>query len=441
LAAVALALLVGGVVVWLAIAGGHEAPNEAADQSARIVIERMTTTATAPPPELTGEPDKAGEAASPPAENAPPATPPENAVSTPSTPSTPVTASPAVDQAAGSVPNPPAPNELTVAPTESVTHELSPAKKDAPPEAAKPSTPAQPSASEIATQNVATPPKDKPKTPPTTPLAPRQVTLAAVDPALLQVSSRGALPIIGPDGRRPWKVYARPFTEPDNRPRLALIITGLGLSREATQAAIGLPGEVTLSFTAYAPKLEDLVRAARLAGHEVLIDLPMEPSSYPADDPGPHTLITSLNPADNVARLEYLLGRSTGYVGVISQMGSKFTQEPEALRPILRALGERGLLFVDSRASTKSVAARLAAQLEVPRASNDQFLDHEATRPAIDQAIATVENTARAAGVAVAVARPFPVTLERLATWLPLLIEHGIALAPVSAVANRQTDH
>ena len=277
---------------------------------------------------------------------------------------------------------------------------------------------------------IATPPKSVQQT----------IALALPDPALLQETSRGALPIIGPDGREPWRVYGRPVGPASGLPRMAIVVSGLGLSAEATQRAIRLPKEVTLSFTPYGADLEADVAAAREAGHEVLLDLPMEPISYPADDPGPHTLLTSLNPSDNIARLDWLLGRFKGYVGVINHMGSRFTASPDPLRPILRALKERGLMFVDSRSTSKSIVGGLAGQMQLPRAFNDRFLDHEPTRGAIDQSFAAAEGDARARGVALVVARPFPVTLERMAAWLPMLEAHGIEIVPVTALADKQAN-
>ena len=266
------------------------------------------------------------------------------------------------------------------------------------------------------------------------------IALALPDPALLQETSRGALPIIGPDGREPWRVYGRSVGPASGLPRLAIIVSGLGLSADATLRAIRLPKEVTLSFTPYGSDLEADVAAAREAGHEVLMDLPMEPISYPADDPGPHTLLTSLNPSDNIARLDWLLGRFKGYVGVINHMGSRFTASPDPLRPILRALKERGLMFVDSRSTSKSIAGGLAGQMQLPRAVNDRFLDRQPTRGAIDQSFAAAEGDARARGIALVVARPFPVTLERMAEWLPVLESRGIEIVPITAVADKQAN-
>lgn len=235
-----------------------------------------------------------------------------------------------------------------------------------------------------------------------------------------------------------WLSYARPFDAPPGTPRIAIVVTGLGTSAAATGAAIRLPGGVTLSFTSQGRNLQDWVDKARAAGHEVMIDLPMEPLDYPALDPGPQTLLTSLTSAENVALLKWHLGRAIGFVGVMHSMGSRFTASPDALRPILSALKVRGLIFLDGRTTSHSVAARLASSIGLPRAINDRFLDDHASRDAIDRRLAEIEAIARDTGYAVAIGRAYPVTFERLANWLPTLAERGFVLAPISALINRQ---
>ena len=137
-----------------------------------------------------------------------------------------------------------------------------------------------------------------------------QVALApAPDPALVEQSAFGPLPRIGADGREPWQVYARPFDTSDQRPRVAIVISGLGRSAAATEAAIqGLPGAVTLAFLPYGQNLQHLINLARAAGHEILLNLPMEPIDYPINDPGPNTLLTALSIEQNQNRLNWVLG-------------------------------------------------------------------------------------------------------------------------------------
>lgn len=236
-----------------------------------------------------------------------------------------------------------------------------------------------------------------------------------------------------------WQRLARPFPEDETRPRIAVVVAGLGLSEAATTAAIQqLPAEITLSFSPYSNRLEEFVAMARAAGHEVLLDLPMEPASFPRDDPGPRALLTSLDEDANAERLAWTLGRADGYLGVATYMGSRFTTSPEDLRPVIEELGRRGLLLLDSRAAADSIAARLAAEAGVAHAINDRFIDNEASRVAIDGRLQQVERIARGSGAAVAMGYAYPVTIERLTAWARDLAGEGLALAPISAVVDRQ---
>jgi len=261
----------------------------------------------------------------------------------------------------------------------------------------------------------------------------------APDPALIEHGRQGPLPVIGPHGREPWQVYARPFDQSDKRPRIAIVITDLGLSGAATETAIQqLPGAVTLSFSPYAKGLDQWTNLARAAGHEVLLDLPMEPMDYPNQDPGPYTLLTSLDPRQNLFKMQWLLSRATGYVGVTNHMGSRFTTSGPDLKPVLEAIKDRGLLFLDSRSSDQSVAAKMAEQIGMAWAYNNRFIDAVASRDAIDAQLAAVEKIAKKSGYAIAMGSAYPVTMERVADWIPKAESRGFAIAPVSAIADKQ---
>jgi polysaccharide deacetylase 2 family uncharacterized protein YibQ len=256
----------------------------------------------------------------------------------------------------------------------------------------------------------------------------------ATDPALIEQTKNGPVPIIGPDGRTPLQAYSRPHPE-SGRPRIAIVLGSLGLSRPATIAAIQqLPGPITLSFAPYGRNLQDFVDQARAAGHEVLLQVPMEPIDYPKNDPGPHTLLTSLSARKNLERLDWLLARFTGYVGIVNYMGSRYTASEPHLRPLMTALRERGLMFVDARSTSASVAAKTAVEIGLPVVSNDRFIDNEASRSNIDARLGELERIARSRGQAVGIGFPYPVTIERLSQWARGLEAKGIDLAPVSAL-------
>jgi polysaccharide deacetylase 2 family uncharacterized protein YibQ len=264
----------------------------------------------------------------------------------------------------------------------------------------------------------------------------------APDPGLIEQTSIGPLPRVGDDGRLPWQVYARPFDNRDTRPRIALVVSGLGLSGAATQAAIqGLPGGVSLAFQPFADDLQQWISLARAAGHEVYLNLPMEPVDFPASDPGPRALFVAYAPEENIERLEWALSRVSGYVGLLNHMGSRFTTSREAMLPIMTTLEHRGLAFIDARVSARSVATTLATETNVPRAINDRFLDaREVSRSTVDARLAELESIASEVGVSVGIGQAFPVTIERIREWAATLNGKGIVLAPVSAVLDRQAD-
>ena len=270
-------------------------------------------------------------------------------------------------------------------------------------------------------------------------VAPGKALSEVPDAALVEQGSQGPLPRVGADGRAPWQVYARPVAKGEDRPRIAVIVIGLGLSKAATQAAIDrLPGAVTLAFDPYAPGLDDWVPLARKAGHETLLALPMETADFPANDPGPYALQTALQPAENLARLEYMLSRLSGYVGVINVMGSKFTTVEKDLRPILTALQGRGLMLVESSTTGKSLAPKIATEIGLPRAMSSLVLDLSPSRAAIDANLAALEKIAQEQFVAIAIASPYPSTLASLAAWSATLDGKNLVLTPVSAVADKQ---
>ncbi|MGH6954432.1 MAG: divergent polysaccharide deacetylase family protein [Alphaproteobacteria bacterium] len=216
------------------------------------------------------------------------------------------------------------------------------------------------------------------------------------------------------------------------------MLVNLGLTESTTESAVErLPGEVSLAFSPYAgERLQRWAERARARGHEILLALPMEPINYPANDPGPHTLLVAAPTRENLDRLGWVLSRASGYVGVASYMGSRFTTSAEALKPVFAELKKRGLMFVDSRAAARSAGAATSKELDLPYAANDRYLDVDASREAIDARLREVELIARRKGAAVAIGFPHPVTIERLALWAESLEAKGLALAPITAVAR-----
>lgn len=258
------------------------------------------------------------------------------------------------------------------------------------------------------------------------------------DPTLLEQSPGGPLPIISASGVKPMDAYARSFDVSDKRPRIAIVIGGLGLSAEVTRRALAaLPPEITLSFAPYASDIQHWVDEARAAGHEVLVEAPMEPLGYPKNNPGPHTLMVRARPGENAERLTWTLSRFTGYVGVTNLLGGRFLGDRRALAPVLTALRERGLIFVDNGGAPHSVVSETAQRLNAPSIGAALVLDEVQKPVAIDARLFELENRARERRRAVGTGFLYPVTIQAVAQWAATLKSHGIALAPVSAMVRR----
>jgi polysaccharide deacetylase 2 family uncharacterized protein YibQ len=260
------------------------------------------------------------------------------------------------------------------------------------------------------------------------------------DPALLEVASSGdgsMLPRIGPDGRQPRQVYARRAGPADGRPRIGLLLAGVGLNEaDSLQAIRDLPGEVTLAFSPYATHSAVLQEAARAAGHETLISLPLEPggpAGYYVNDPGGHTLLTGAPPAQNRERLDWALGRIQGYVGATGALGDmrgeRFAGAADQMDGVLDQLAGRGLLYVDARIGAPPLPRVWSRGIDV-------VIDEQPGAEELDARLADLLREARAHGSAVGLAGVVrPGTTARIAAWARSLDAAQAGLAPVSALA------
>lgn len=253
--------------------------------------------------------------------------------------------------------------------------------------------------------------------------------------ALLEDTPQGRLPIVGPDGLRPLDQYARPWSGARGT-RIAIVIGGLGLSQTGTQYAIReLPEEVTLGFAATGNSLQRWMQEARRAGHEIVLQVPMEPYDYPANDPGRGTLLTSKAAAANLEQLHRAMGLITNYTGIMNYMGARFLSDANALEPVMRDITERGLLFLDDASSANSLTGEFASALSTPHAFADVQIDDQIDEAAILRRLDEAERMARRSGSAVAIGSAFEETVRAVAKWSDEARLRGIELVGVSALA------
>lgn len=264
----------------------------------------------------------------------------------------------------------------------------------------------------------------------TAPRLAAQPLVAAPIAGLFQSGPEGPLPTIASDGRVPAQAYARPFRA-DGRPRIALVVGGLGLNAATTQAAIErLPPEVTLSFVPYAENLQGWIDQARAQGHEVMLEMPMEPTGYPGNDPGPYTLLASADQADITGKMNWLLSRATGYFAVTNYLGDRFATSDAGMNTVLTTLRQRGVAFVDDGTMSRRPGAWA-------RASANRILDEERSAEGVFAQLTALEALARSRGQAMGSGFSYPVTIEALARWTANADARGFQLAPASAMTQR----
>ncbi|WP_235062957.1 divergent polysaccharide deacetylase family protein [Paramagnetospirillum caucaseum] len=236
-----------------------------------------------------------------------------------------------------------------------------------------------------------------------------------------------------PAGAAVWLRNAQPPPKTGGRPVIAIIIDDLGVDRRRSERMAQLKAPLTLSYMTYAEDVARQAHDARGHGHELMVHVPMQPQSA-SYDPGPEVLEVGLAADEIRRRLDWGLSRFDGYVGINNHMGSRFTSDPAGMRVVMGELRRRGLAFIDSVTSERTVGAETARHYGVPFASRHVFLDNDQGVAHVRAQLAKTEAYARKHGAAIAIGHPHDGTIEALAGWLPGLEARGFALVPVSAI-------
>jgi len=319
----------------------------------------------------------------------------------------------------------------------------------APPAAVPPPPPVELSAMAAAPPPAATLPLIAPPPAPAPPalveVTPRrpmsEPTIAAPDPLLLARTRQGLVPQLGPEGRTAIRTYARAFDREDRRPRIGIVLGGMGLNAQHSEDAIRrLPGAITLAFSPYATRPEPLLERARARGMEMLSALPLEPAGFGARaDPGDRALLTGLPIGENLERLDWALSRIQGQVGAIgaegAMRGERFAQNADLLATLQSTLTERGLLYVEPRPGGPQPVRAFGRAV-------DLVLDEPSpTRAEVARRLTELEALALQNGSALGLlGDPVPSVVAAIEAWAAGLEARGAVIAPITVLLRRPTD-
>jgi polysaccharide deacetylase 2 family uncharacterized protein YibQ len=176
--------------------------------------------------------------------------------------------------------------------------------------------------------------------------------------------------------------------------------------------------------------LQGWIDLARASGHEVMIEVPMQPTNYPDNDPGPQTLLANARTDDLIGHLNWVLSRATGYFAVSNYQGGAFFRDKAGTTVFLQNLKTRGVAFIDDGQAR-------ALQGAWGRASADRIIDNQINSTAIYAQLGGLEATAKSRGSALGTGFAYPVTLAVALKWTQGLDAKGIQLAPASAITHQ----
>ncbi len=253
----------------------------------------------------------------------------------------------------------------------------------------------------------------------------------------------GLLPRIADNGKKPSALYARAVSMNvihSDSPKIVIILGGMGLSEELTsRAARELPSDITFAFAPYGNQLQDQVDKVRKSGHEVLLQVPMEPVGFPATNPGPKTLLADADKSENLGALHWHMSRFAGYTGIINYMGGRFLANQDALKPVMADVKQRGLLFFEDGTMPLTAATAAAKAAGAPARRAQIVIDSDPSPKSIAASLVLLEAEAETNGIAIGTGSGLPATIDAVREWAKDAAERGVILIPASAAFKGRT--
>ncbi|MEE3502580.1 divergent polysaccharide deacetylase family protein [Acidiphilium acidophilum] len=260
--------------------------------------------------------------------------------------------------------------------------------------------------------------------------SPMLLAASAVDPAW-------KIPHPGPYGITPMRYYAaRPATATAaGKPEIAILVAGLGYALAPGLAAVKtLPPAVSLGLSPYGVHDAALALAARKAGHETILGLPMQVNDAPDITEGDQALHAGASSATNLKRLDWALSRIQGYAGVTDAIGvtvpETFMTHPHAASWLAGQISASGLFLI-------AASPGAALPSGVTGQSATIVIDPATGTSAIVNDLNLLVSTAIAKGSAIGViTEPTRAGIATLAAWLRSPSTSHVSLVPVSTLAE-----
>ena len=221
-------------------------------------------------------------------------------------------------------------------------------------------------------------------------------------------------------------------TKPSITGRIAIVIDDLGPNLKIAREFLALNYPLTFSILPFYTHSKDIAAEAHSQGREVMVHLPLEPLKSEEYKPEKGTLYTSMDEGTLLNQLREDLSAIPPVSGVNGHMGSKFTEDRKSMEIALRELNNRGLYFLDSLTTGKSVGSSVGRDIGMRFTKRDVFLDRELEGKTIEKRLIQLSELSRKRGHAIGIVHPYSDSLNALKKLLPVLSSEGIEVVPVS---------
>jgi len=240
--------------------------------------------------------------------------------------------------------------------------------------------------------------------------------------------------IIAPEKKKEKQVVAKIEKTPLPKKQIAIIIDDIGHDLKSVNELLKINGDITFSILPFLTHSREAAEISRRSKKEILLHLPMEPVSYPADKPGEGALFTDMNDKELLHQLDKNIDSVPYVVGVNNHMGSKFMVDKEKLVLIFGRLKKKNLFFIDSRTAVNSQAVAASKVVGLPFAERKIFIDNNRDYKEIYNNLMSAANYNNDSSPLILIGHPYPETIQALRDAVKELRKKGIIIVPVSQI-------
>ncbi|MDR0454245.1 MAG: divergent polysaccharide deacetylase family protein [Deferribacteraceae bacterium] len=218
--------------------------------------------------------------------------------------------------------------------------------------------------------------------------------------------------------------------------KIAIIIDDAGMNLPLADRLTKIKIPITVAILPHLISSRETADLVRSRGKTVFMHYPMEPRSYPSDDPGEGAVLFNM-PETLIEAVSQKNAESLGSIdGFNNHMGSAITEEPLKILQILESMRPYANVFVDSNTSNKSVAYNVCKEAGFSCGINKKFLDNSKEHADITRALYEAAEYAGKNGEIIAIGHLRADTVAVLETVAPELQKLGYQFVSVTSLTR-----